>query len=278
MLPVEIIDQIVHLVRQQELLVLCRVSKQVQIVAESRLYESMQLRDPTRTFLACSALTAQDFVRASYVRRFWMWQDTRLCVRGPLPEPLWQLVQAALVHMENLEDLYLYDDTYSNTWIFENPVPFKLRESWLFFQWDQKLVSFLGTQDRLKFLSLHTGDEDNSNSDLAQRISLTGNFPDLETLECPLHVAFDLLSSNLKRLSFVLDDDHAPLFESFVEAMAVSSMTLSSLYVIAVPEFLMADTLYLLGASSLSTTLRHLGVLSLPLMDVCRNAIQNDVG
>ena len=257
--------------RYEEIPKLCRVSKQVQHIAEAALYENLQLGDPALAYEACTALAAQNFARTSYVRMFYVWQGSRS--RGPLPEAFWRLIKTVLSRMENLEELYLYDDSYSNSWIFDNPFPFKLREVTLFFQWDQRVVGFLDTQDRLKYLQLHTGNEDDGNSDLAQRISLTGNFPELVTLDGPLHVAFDLLNSPLKQLKLVLDDDNASLFESFLEAMALSSMNMHNFLVIAIPEFLVDDTLRFLGASNLATTLRHLGVFSLPLVDVCCHAL-----
>ena len=262
----EVVDRVVQASRLPGLLTLCCVSRQFQQSAEKRLYESLHLRDPTRTFLACQALEAQDFARASYVRRFWMWQDIR--PRIALPETFWRLVQKVLTRMDNLEDLYMYDDSHANTWIFEAAFPFKLREASLHFKWDQKLVNFLNEQESLKYLCLRTGDDDHSNNDLSQRISLTGHLAELETLECPLHVTFDMMMTNLKRLCFILEDDTVPLFESFLEATVISSLPLTSLNILVIPEFLVADTLHMLASSILSTTLRHLGVLSLPMIDV----------
>ena len=88
------------------------------------------------------------------------------------------------------------------------------------------------------------------------------------TLDAPLHVALAVLGSPLRRLRVVLDDDHAPLFAGFLEALVLSNAPLQSLQVHAVPDFLAAETLRVLGASVLATTLRHVGVLALPVQDV----------
>lgn len=265
-LPVEVLDRVAQFSRRQELLVLSRVCRQLQPLAESRLYEELSLREPVIAARVCAALASRNFVRAPYVRRFWLWQDSRFCQRGPWHAPFLHLVQDVLIKMDNLENLYFYDDVCSNTWIFDVPLPFKLRDAWLHLHWDDRLVAFLETQDRLRYLSIQTSVDDEEG--MPHRAPRPGSLPALETLEAPMHVAFDLLPFELKQLGFIIDDENAPLFSSFVEALATINKTIRSLHVVAVPEFLVADTLRMLGASSLSTTLRHLGVLSLPLMDV----------
>ncbi|EKM49891.1 uncharacterized protein PHACADRAFT_33425 [Phanerochaete carnosa HHB-10118-sp] len=262
MLPVEILDRIVQFSYQQELLVLSRTSRQLQPLAETRIYEAVLLRDNNAAFRACQALAARDFVRCSYVKRFYFWQDQRFCQRGPMPEPFWRLIQTVLTKTVNLENLYMYDDSFSNTWIFQAQLPFQLTEAWLNFRWDDKLVTFLERQDRLKVLYLTSGPYD---EEVSHRAPQSGSLPALETVEAPMHVTFDLLACSTLRLSFMIDDDNALLFSNFLEAMASTNKTLRSLHVIAVPEFLATDTLRILGSSTLATTLRHLGVLSLPL-------------
>lgn len=239
-------------------------SRRLQPLAEARLYEVIILRDNAIAFRACQALATRDFVRCAYVKRFWLWQDQRLCERGPMPEPFWRLIQTVLTKMANLDSLYLYDDSLSNTWIFQAQLPFQLNELYLNFRWDDKLVSFLERQDRLKFLAMTTVPYD---EEVPHRAPQAGSLPALETVEAPMHVAFDLLACNIARMSFMIDDDNALLFPSFLDAMASTNKTLRSLHVIAVPEFLAADTLQVLGSSVLGTTLRHVGVLSLPLQD-----------
>ncbi|GJF00220.1 hypothetical protein PsYK624_165000 [Phanerochaete sordida] len=263
-LPVEVLDNIASFSHQHVLLVLSRTSKQLQPLAESRLYEVLNLRDNAVAFHVCQALQAQDFARCAYVKRFWLWQDHRLCQRTPLPEAFWRLVQSVLTKMTNLENLYLYDDSLSNTWIFQAQLPFQLTDAYLNFRWDDKVVTFLERQERLKFMYVVTGPNEDA---YPHRAPQPGSLPALETVEVPMHVAFDLLPSNILRLSFMIDDDNAPLFPSFLEAMASANKTIRSLHVIAVPEFLAADALRVLGSSTLGTTLRHLGVLSLPLTD-----------
>lgn len=266
MLPDEVFDRIVQFSRTPELLVLSRVSKQLQPVAEARLYEIMRLYDQNKTFHGCLALSRRDYVRASYVRQFWVYQDPRLCQRGPLPEQVWQTINAILRQMKSLQSLYLFDFAFSNSHVLEGPMPFKLREAWLYFQWDSNVVTFLETQDSLHFLSVQTGPEEIE--DVNHRSPAVGTISALDTLEAPLHVAFDLIAWNLKRLALVIDDDNAPLFGSFLESLTTINKTIRSFWVVAIPEFLVADTLRVLGASTLSTTLRHLGVLSLPSGDV----------
>lgn len=265
-LPVEVLDRIVQFARHQDLLVLSRASRQLQPIAEARLYEEVLLREPFQAARGCGALSQQNFARASYVRRFWLYQDPRYCQRTPWPEQFWRRVQAILERMTNLENLYLYDDTCANTWIFERPMPFRLRDASLHFQWDEKLVAFLETQDQLRHLSIQTGVEDDE--EVTHRAPQLGSLPSLEVLEAPMHVCFDLLPCKLQRMAMVIDDENAPLFSSFVEALSSTNKTIRSLNVVAIPEFLVVDSIRALAASTLSTTLRHLGVLSLPLLDV----------
>lgn len=264
-LPVEVIDRIVQFVRRSDLPALSRVSKQLQPIAEARMYEEMIMRDPGQASRGCAALSQQDFLRAPYVKRFWLYQDPRLCRPIPWPEQFWRCVQAILEHMVNLEHIYLCDETYANTWIFERPMPFRLRDALLNFQWDEKLVAFLETQDRLRYLCVQTGVDDDTA--VVHRAPQLGSLPALAILEAPMHVAFDLLSCKLQRMALVIDDESAPLFGAFVEAFASTNKTMFSLNVVAIPEFLVADSLRVLSASTLATTLRHLGVLSLPLLD-----------
>ena len=265
MLPVEVLDRIVQFSYPREVLVLSRTSRQLQPLAESRIYEALLLRDSTMALRACQALAARDFVRCAYVKRLWIWQDPRFFPRGPMPEPFWRLVQTVLTKTVNLENLYLYDDTCSNTWIFQAQLPFQLTEACLYFRWDDKVVMFIERQDRLKVLTITTGPLD---EEISRRAPQHGSLPSLETVEAPMHVALDLLGCNIQRLSFMIDDENALLFTTFLEALASTNKTLRSLHVIAIPEFLATDTLRILGSSTLATTLRHLGVLSLPLTDV----------
>ena len=265
-LPIEVLDRVVQFARHQELLTLSRVSRELQPIAEAKLYEEVIIREHMQAGKGCTALSQQNYARAPYVRRFWLFQDPRLCQRGPWPEQFWRRIQAILERMTSLENLYIYDDTSANTWIFDRPMPFRLRDVCLHFHWDDRLVAFLETQDQLRRLAVQTSIEDGGI--INHRGPQLGSLPSLEVLEAPLHVAFDLIACKIQKMAIVIDDESAPLFATFVEVFAKTNKTIRSLNLVAIPEFLVADCLQVLGASTLATTLRHLGVLSLPLMDV----------
>lgn len=264
-LPAEVCAQIVQCALAGDLPALARVSKTMHVLAETRLYHHVSMRDPQSVYRICVALLSRGSHRTQYVKRLWLFQDTRYCARGPMPEELWILVRDVLTRLDNLESIYLYDNTYMNTWIFDsNHIRFQLRDAHLTFLWDDALVSFLEAQTQIHTLTLTAPDED----ERTRRMLIPGSLPNLENYDGPLFAAVDMLSCPIKRLSLRVDEENAPLFSAYVTELARTNKALRSLNVQHVPEYLVADTLHVLAASPLAGSLRYFGILSLPVAEV----------
>lgn len=264
-LPAEVCAQIVHCAGAGDLPALARVSKTLHTLAETRLYHDVTMREPQFVYRICIALLARGSHRTQYVKRLCLYQDSRFVPRGPMPENLWILVRDVLSKLDNLEWIYLCDDAYTNTWIFDiSPIRFQLREAHLTFLWDDSFVSFLETQIQIRALTLIAPEEDET----ARRVLTPGSLPHLEYFDGPLFAAMDLLSCPIRRLSIRVDEENAPLFSAYIATLARTSKALRSLNVHHVPEYLVADSLHVLAASPLAASLRYLGILSLPMTEV----------
>lgn len=264
-LPAEVCAQIVQCARAGDLPALARVSKSLHTLAEARLYHHVTMRDHQSVYRICMALLARGGHRAQYVKRLWLWPDVRYCPRGPMPEELWSLVRDVLTKTDNLEVLYLCDETYTSTWVLDScRIRFQLREAHLTFLWDDNFVSFLETQSQIRSLTLVTPEED----DRTRRMLTPGSLPNLEYYDGPVFAAADMLTCPIKRLSVRVDEENAPLFPAYVTELARMNKVLRSLNVHHVPEDLVADSLHVLAASRLVVSLRYLGILSLPILEV----------
>ncbi len=113
-LPPELCTRIALHSRQSELLNLARTAKALQEAAESRLYSTMYMRDPTIALRACSSILAGGARRGSYVYRFWFYLDSRRSRHLVLSDHCWQALRASLAVMPNLEDLCIHDPTLTN--------------------------------------------------------------------------------------------------------------------------------------------------------------------
>ena len=263
-LPTEICAQVVQYARSDDLLALGRTSKAFQVLAETRIYNQIALKDDASIRNMMRSLLSLDHARTSYVRRLCVYQDRRTN-RGTWTQGHWRAIQNILLRLVNLETVYVFDEAYSNSWIFDvNEIRFQLREANLGLSWDSALVSFLESQHELRTLYIQAPDEeDNARSTLAP-----GSLQKLESFDGPLFVATDLITSPLKRLSIRVDEENAPLFSVFITELARTNKTLSSLYVQHVPEYLVADSLHVLALSPLSASLRFIGILNLPIIEV----------
>lgn len=268
-LPVELWERVAQCSRPNEIAQLSQVCKSLQAIAEPKLYQNLTIRECTLAYHVLSSLYIRDCFRAPYVRRLYMWQDPRAGQRVTLPGQFWMLVQRVLLKTTNLEYLYLHDDSCTNTWVFQKIFPFQLKEVHLHFFWDEALVAFLVSQSSLKLLTVWDPGLEEEENDAAQRIVPHGSLPALETFEGPLHAAVDLLAcDHLKRICLSADEETAALFATYLPALASSNSVITSLNVVSVPDYLVLYTLQVLSGSPLAERLRHLGLLSLPLLDV----------
>lgn len=266
-LPVEIFTRIVQHFRASELPPLCRVNKTFQRVAERRLYNSLVLGDIKTAYQACLALLANDGARGAYVKRFWFFIDPRRStLRGPLPPPFWQTLQSALSTMIELKDLLINDPVGANTFILDpDDIKFQLHSAKFHLVWDEYMVAFLQSQSQLKHLQTLDA------ADLNQVCALpAGHLPALEAFEGPLLVAAEVLACpRLSYLRTTLDDEVVHLLPQFVESITCNSPPLCSFHVNLIPESVLSDTLEAITFDpKLCARLRHLGILSMPWVDV----------
>ncbi|KAI0345499.1 hypothetical protein BDW22DRAFT_1352978 [Trametopsis cervina] len=263
-LPVEICAQIAQHARMSDLPALARVSKPLQVLAETRLYQHIVMRDPPSVYRISISLLARDHQRALYVKRLWVYQDHRAS-RSPWPEDLWDVVRKVLNALHNLESAYLYDESSTNTWLFDPArIPFQLREANLGFHWDDALMSFLEGQKDLQVLTLQMPEDD----EITHRTLSRDALPKVELFDGPLFVALDLRFRPLRRLNIRVDEETVPLFSIYLAELALVNRTLRSLNVQNVPEYLVADSLRVLASSPLAESMRYLGILNLPAAEV----------
>lgn len=266
-LPAEICAQVVQYARFGDLPAIGRTSKAFQILAETRLYNHIIVKDTeTLNRVGNSLFTpARGLARAPYVRRLWVYRDPRTA-EGPWRDAHWRAIVILLPMVINLDNLIIWDDTSVHTWCLDAPtIRFQVREANFVFNWDDSLASFLEGQHELRSLIIQAPDEDEN----TRRILAPGSLQKLESFDGPLFVAIDLMTSPLKRLCIRVDEENAPLFSSYITELSRVNKTLSSLNVLHVPEYLVADSLRVLALSPLSSSLRYLGIVNLPLGDVC---------
>jgi len=269
-LPAELYQSIVRYVPRDDLPALSRTSKALQPAAEAILYEPVMTRDAQTFFIICRSILAAE-VRGSYVRRVWFQPDTR---RTPRPSvemlrlhpTFWKTLQDA-TKMDNLELLVLHDPVFENAWVLNSVHhKFQLREAVFGFPWETGLVAFLQTQTRLRSLQTMDAFEDGPACPLAP-----GKLRTLEVYNGPVLVAMELLQCPLTHVQITVDEDTAALVPTLVSDLGKVMKTLRSISILTVPEHLLLDTLQLISTSIFTPTLRHLGVIPLPVLD--RNAI-----
>ncbi|OBZ71087.1 hypothetical protein A0H81_08944 [Grifola frondosa] len=238
----------------------------LQRASEVRLYEQMALRDPKTAYLACTSVMAHNAYRAAYVRRLWIYQDTRRSSRNqsvPLPPHFWRAIQDALAHMDNLEGLLIHDPSGSNTWVLNSPdFRFQLREASFHLIWDANMVAFLETQHKLRSLSTMDAAEEGPLQPLA-----LDTLQSLEAYNGPVLVVAELLPCPLTHLQIAVDEETAPILPTVVADLGRAKKKLRGLNILYLPEHLVLETLQLISTSVFSSTLRHLGLLSWPVCE-----------
>lgn len=258
-LPPEVCHRIVHWTRRRDLPALCLSSKSLQKTAETKLYETIMSSDINVIFRACESIVLQERL-GPYVRSFYVYQITRRTQE--LPRRFWQMVQKALSKMRCLDVLCIHDPAHSNTWVLSDSdtLPFQLREANFRLPWDEHLVRFLESQNKLTQFQLIGGlDED------APRLK-AGSMPELCTFDGKLALAMQLLTvpCHLRHLRIPSDRDTNKNLLDFIPHLASISRTLRSLNIIHVPEEMSVEAIKLI--SFVCPDLHYLGVIPLPMM------------
>jgi hypothetical protein len=167
-LPLELFRPILHQLKPGHLCGVARVSRQLQIEAESLIYHTLILKDPVTIIAICKRLSLS-FRVASYVRA--------VCIEVPRPSPyaplftsFLRLLATVLERTTELQCLVLFlQQSFPSSWIFQR-CSFKLRVFRIFLCTpDRLLYRFLETQDRLlrlevfpptPFIHLHAASHD----------------------------------------------------------------------------------------------------------------------
>ncbi|KAI1789942.1 hypothetical protein LXA43DRAFT_536296 [Ganoderma leucocontextum] len=263
-LPPEVYSAIAAYVHTRDLLTLARTTKALQRAAEPRIYENVMLRDAQSAYHGCHSIMMRDGLRASYVKRFVLYQDQRRS--GPrnnlaaVPVQFWLTIQLALTMTVNLDALIIWDPLIRHSWILDHEqIRFQLREANIRLPWDAHVVEFLQKQDKLQALNACESNEDGPLCPLPPAA-----LGALESFSGPVLVVAELLGCPLTRLQILLDDDTAPILPTVVGDLGKIMKGLRSLSVIGMPGSLLMDTVQLVSTSVFASNLRYLGVLPLP--------------
>ena len=246
---------------------LSRVCKAFQASAQARLFKEIILQDPETTYLVCQSINGKNGRLGSFVRRFWMVRDARRMrdTRSSMSRTIWQEIHNALRNMANLQFLQIQDPTASNSWILASPFPeFQLLEVNIEFMWDANVVSFLQTQKRLRYLQSLDSMEDGPPCPVP-----SGALKTLESYNGPILIANELLGSPLIHLQVMTDEESVLLMPNILSDLGSINKSLRSLSILFLPQEILLEALQLISRSAFVNNLRYLGLLPLPVMDVC---------
>lgn len=261
-IPPEICSRIVQHSRHSDLLHVARTTKNLQVAAESRLYNTLFLRDPGIVLKACSAVLVAGSHRGRYVQRFYFYFDIRqLRSRtASLPVLFWECVRDSLALMPNLQELCLSDPTYTNTWILD-PLKntFQLKVAKLSFGWDAHMVAFLQEQSELRILQVRECFADQAIIPLA-----SSKLPALEVFDGHPRIAMELLGCKLTTLRFGVDEAQHIAIPNLIQHIITASTPLRTLHIMHIPQQVFLQAMNLITASHLGSQLYHLGVIHYP--------------
>ncbi|KAH9919164.1 uncharacterized protein BXZ73DRAFT_92103 [Epithele typhae] len=230
LLPPDVYNIITSHLSVRDLFPLAHTSKAFQRAAESRIYETLVLRDAQRAILCLHSLGLHNAARTSYVRRLYLYQDPgRTPPRlhfGTIPVQFWSHLQAALLRMPRLEYIMFGDPTASHAWVLhhaDRPVPFQLREANFNLAWGPHLAAFLNRQKRLRIRPLCALEP--------------GALPALQVLSAPVLVVAEILvvAPPVTHLQIVADDDTMPLVPTLVADAAETMPGLINLSFLGLP-------------------------------------------
>ncbi|TFK47014.1 hypothetical protein OE88DRAFT_847319 [Heliocybe sulcata] len=158
LLPIEIYQEIIaHIASKSDLLALSLLSRAVHPLASASIYHTLESRRRCRTEALC-LLVIQSAHIGPLIRSLTIANDERHTSAYPALPHFWETMARALRRMPQLEVLRLHDGcTNPNAGILKR-CTFSLRELSCDFVFDDNLVAFLVTQDRLKSIDWMDGD------------------------------------------------------------------------------------------------------------------------
>jgi|SRR6202167_3186541 hypothetical protein len=252
----ELCGRIVKWARGSDLPFLARTCKSFQSASEKRLYDVLILGNPTVAFDACQSITSTERL-GPYVHQFFIYQDERRFRNVTLHLHFWQMVQAAMNQMTNLEKLYIHDLAGHNTFIL-NPahLNFQLDDAQLRMNWDPQVVAFLADQRCLDRLTVMHG-PDNFEYPLPPNA-----LPNLKQFTGAITVAVQLLNRPLTHLQVHVDETSSIPLLSFIPRLFATKATLRSLSLLELPDSITLDVLHLISIAC--PDLRYVGLLPFP--------------
>ncbi|KAF8263695.1 hypothetical protein EI94DRAFT_1740320 [Lactarius quietus] len=236
-------------VRVSDLPSLCLTTKSFHSSATRRLYHSLILTKPSTAFLACETL-ARTASLATHVRSL---------VLGQGPLNVWQALQRALEALPRLEAFAIDARGIRLSWLAED-----CRQP-------SESARLRGAADTAAEVANPTAEVADPNlNPNAEPESETLDLPLLNTVECPLSLAYAFARSPLTHLQVLGDsgpnaratDRDANLLH-LIPRLACAHKTLRSLSLYEVPEARTADVIAL--AAEHCPQLRYLGLLPLPI-------------
>ncbi|KAL4070046.1 hypothetical protein V8B97DRAFT_582976 [Scleroderma yunnanense] len=258
-LPPQVCQRIVRWARRSDLVALCLTCRALQREAEAKLYETIASGNVQVTFRACQSITFQARL-GPYVRSFYVFQDSRRSQRE-LSKEFWGVVQRALSKMRSLECLFIHDPVYANSWVLGDiaHIPFQLQEARILFYWDNNLVRFLESQNKLK--SLHTFDGPDGDPSLQLEV---GSLPELQVFDGSLVAAEHIVSvtTSLTHLQVAVASGSESDLLTFIPQLSLLA-SLRALSLLHLSERLAVQAIQLIATTC--CTLRHLGLIPLPL-------------
>ena len=252
----ELCGRIVKWARGSDLPFLARTCKSFQTVSEKRIYDTLVLGNPTVAFDACRSISTAERL-GPYVHQFFIYQDQNRYRNVTLHVQFWQMVQAAMNHMCNLEKFYIHDPAGHNTFVLDpTQLNFQLDDAQIRINWDAHVVDFLASQLSLDRLTVMYG-PDNFEYPLAPDA-----LPALKQFIGAITVAVQLLTRPLTHLQVHVDETSSVPVLSFIRRLSATSATLRSLSFLELPDAIAIDALKLI--STTCPQLRYVGVLSFP--------------
>jgi hypothetical protein len=213
------------------------------------------LGNPTVAFDACRSIAATDRL-GPYVHHFFIYQDQSRYRNVTLHVQFWEMVQAALSRMCNLEKFYIHDPVGHNTFVLDPAqVNFQLADAQIRMNWDEHVVTFLASQHRLDRLTVMYG-PDNFEYPLPPDV-----LPNLKQFIGAITVTVQLLTHPLTHLQITINETSISVL-SFIRRLNATRATLRSLSCLELPDSIVIDALHLV--STTCPNLRYVGVIPFP--------------
>ncbi|KAI5121344.1 hypothetical protein M0805_000652 [Coniferiporia weirii] len=271
--PPEVARRIVSLIEnRQTLTVMARTTRTLQNAAEKRIYEFVEMIHHPLFLGLCEVLATCPRI-AAHVRsfilsppgpaHFRMLERDRLQyeIQRTVESPeYWNIVHKALANLQSLDCLCICDPTLEYSWVLVPTEDWALRaaDARLYLPWDENVVAFLETQDRLRTLFV---------ADVAENVPLAplsgSALPNLTHFEGPLMLVDQLLHCPITHLKFPIDSEDALSLLPLVLPELSRFKKLKSLSIATIPHEMLLSSVAALSLAC--PRLKYLSHIPLPM-------------